>query len=215
MTAPHPSSLSLDLAALGVFENESVRAHVADCAQCASFMQASAPTRAPAPAWVVRAPRRSGWRLAWWAPVVALAASVTVFVASHLEPTQTRPKGQPSFAFYVERGGAVQLWDGQAPVQAGDRLQLKVAASGFDFLRVGLETPDGGWQSLFEGAVNARAETVLPVSWVVDDVDPRVHLGVLLCDGACAPSELPPAARTMPRDGRRWWSDFTMRRSAP
>jgi hypothetical protein len=213
MNEAHPSMLALDLAALGG-SDPVVERHVASCQECRARVQASAPSPEPVPVWVTAAPRPAPWSLRWLVPALVAAVAAVVVVTRSEPPSSTRAKGQPSFALYVERGGVVRLWDGQQPVFAGDRLQLKVAASGFDSLQVGVAASDGGWRVVYQGAVDPAAETVLPESWVVDEADPSLRLGFLLCDGGCPEGEVARAATAAPRDARRWWSEFTMTRSS-
>ncbi len=220
MNAQHPSSIALDLLALG-HEDTTVRAHAAQCERCRAHLAEAAPGQGPVPAWVSTAAptKRPRWRLAAIGGF-ATAAVALVVTQQHLmtDPPgrfETRAKGQPSFALYLERAGTLTLWDGKAPVATGDRLQLKVAAAGFDYLQVGVSTADGGWHSVFHGAVKPESETIVPESWVVDDADPVLHLGFLLCDGRCDATALPAAAQQAPRDSHQWWSEFTLRRSTP
>lgn len=215
MTQPnHPSAFALDVAALGTPGPE-LAEHLAACARCRAHLASSAPSEAAVPAWVHET-RKPWWsRLAPWPVLGAVAASVFVALVfrapapSDDSPDVTRAKGLPSFAIYVEHQGAVRLWDGHAPLSAGDRLQLKVAPAEFGRLVVGVETTEG-WALLFEGAVKAHGETVLPESWLVDAKDRQQRLGLLLCAGACGAQDLSGAARAKVRDASRWWTEFRL-----
>jgi len=215
MTSPvHPSSLALDLLALGQ-GGPDVAAHVASCDSCRDQVRASAPLPSgPVPAWVQRPPPR---RLGWVLPVLVAAAAGLVGVVTYpprhrvAPAASTRPKGFPAFAVYVEHGGRVRLWDGRSTVSAGDQLQLKVSAAGFDRLVVGA-LDQGTWSPLFEGPVSTAGETTLPLSFRVDADGETVQLGLLWCDHPCPVSDLPAAAKVAPRDAHRWWTFVALRR---
>ncbi len=214
MTAPHPSVLALDLAALKG-PDATLQRHLETCASCRAHVTAASPSTEPVPTWAQTA-AGSRWRLRlpWLSAAAAVVASLVFFVTLRQPEETTRSKGHPSFALYIERGHKVHLWDGRSPVHTDDRLQLKVAAAGFSYLVVGLDTPQG-WRSVYEGEVDPNAATPLPNSWRVDEKDPVVHLGFLLCHGACKPAELEAAAVERPRTSQRWWSDFSLQRSDP
>jgi hypothetical protein len=203
--------MSLDLLALG-HGSEADTAHVAGCEVCRQHVARSQPTREPLPAWAHPRPWWSRWAPGGVGLVLAAAVALVLLRAPGeppLEP-QTRAKGQPSFALYVEDGGRVHLWNGVEALPPGARLQAKVNGAGFTRVLVGVETT-AGWSTLYEGALAAHGETTLPSSWRVDDHDPALKLGFLLCDGPCAAGELAAEARAATRDGHRWWAPFSMR----
>lgn len=217
MSQAHPSMLTLDLAALGRLD-PAVQRHLQGCMRCRSMVDASSPTGEPVPEWVHDArPARRPSSFRWLAPVLLAAMAVVGLMVPQFQGPvheETRAKGQPSFALYLERAGTVQLWDGQQPIVTGDRLQLKVAAAGFDALQVGVAGADGAWRVLYEGAVSPSAETMVPESWLVDDEDLTLTLGFLLCEGGCPANEVAFAAKRTPRDAHQWWSEFTLIRSS-
>ena len=211
----HPSSFQLDLMSLQRATGSTAE-HVGSCKQCQAYVEAYRPELV-VPGWVTkpRPPRR------WYAlssVVAALAISfalIFVVVTSGAPPAeQTRVKSLPSFALYVEHGASVQVWDGHSTVEAGDRLQLKVAPMGFRYLAVA-SSGEAGWSHLYEAAVPPAGEFTLPQSFQVDDRDDSIGLGVLLCDAPCGLDDLVAAQRTSRRDAHRWFSQFTLIRKTP
>jgi len=206
----HPSSLDLDFVALGSGRAEVV-AHVDSCERCQTHVAQSTPTLEVAPAWAQVAPRpRFGLSWGLGLAFATAMALLVVFVRPMPNEPSTRAKGQPSFAVWVVRPEATTLWDGRSPLRSGDRLQLRLASAGFTQLVVGVEQ-GGHWEQLFEGPVNAEGETQLPQSWLVDDHDAVMRLGVLLCDGPCGEVPLLQVAREKPRAAARWWSEFSFK----
>jgi hypothetical protein len=134
----HPSTFQLDALALGADDSKTA-AHVRECARCAA--QLSRVQQAlPVPGWVRElgaSRRRGGGKWSWlyrWAiasVVVLSAGGVLVRMKPwNVDQIDRGAKGTPSVAVYIKRQGTVSLWDGQAPVQAGDGVQLKVAPRG-------------------------------------------------------------------------------------
>ena len=67
-----------------------------------------------------------------------------------------------------------------------------------------------GWSALYEAPVPPTGEFVLPNSFLVDDRDQAIGLGVLLCDASCGLDDLIDAQSTSRRDAHRWFSRFTL-----
>jgi hypothetical protein len=178
----HPSSLQLDALSLGAGE-ASTAAHVKECARCAAHLS-RVEQNLPVPSWVGELGssqrgrlRRRFWLYRWSLVAVVVVAGGAALVrlkprtAEQLDPGA---KGTPSIAVYIKRGGAVSLWDGQAPVQPGDAVQLKVAAEGYSRVTVSA-VQEGMLTQLYAGP--AAGETLLPRSWTVDDAPgPEVML---------------------------------------
>ena len=209
----HPSSLDLDFVALGAGRAE-VALHVESCPACQAHVAQSKPTLEAAPAWAHPVRRPLWLRGGGLGFAVAAAAVLTLVVRPPPDEPLTRPKGQPSFAVWLIRGDSSSLWDGRSPLAPGDRLQLRLAGAGFTQVVVGVEQ-EGRWAPLYEGAVNPHGETQLPQSWLVDDRDPSMRLGVLLCDGLCPGDALAGIALERPRSATRWWSEFSFTVGSP
>jgi len=205
----HPSMLQLDELSLGVGE-ASVAAHVQACARCAAHV-GRVQQELPVPAWVreLGGPpdraRDSSW-LFRSSVVAALAMLVVagVLVRSRYwgdERSDRGVKGMPSVAVYIKRDGVVSLWNGQAPVQPGDALQLKVAPEGFSRVTVAA-LQDGTLTELYAGS--AAGEGLLPRSWTVDDApDPEVLL-VAFSRSPLSKEGQEAALATLPRTREVW-----------
>ncbi len=205
----HPSFFELDLATLGQ-GTAATAGHCAQCTECRVYLAQAAVGSQPLPVWLAASTQRTAWpkvRMAFGALAVALLSVWGVAQWLKAPERDTRPKGQPSFAFFVERAGTVTLWNGHDAVSAGDRLQLKTAAAGYAFLRVAVET-EGTWKPLFAAPVSLSGETALPESWRVDAVDRSMRLGLLLCARECGESEFVSAAVEHQRNERFWFTEF-------
>jgi hypothetical protein len=120
----HPSRLALDRMALGL-SDDTARAHAQSCAACSAHVSAVA-VELPIPGWVREL---EGARpTAWWRPVfgavAVVAAALIAFVAI-----------PPQAQVWVNRGGAVSLWDG-APLKPDDAFRFEVKPGGFTHLTV-------------------------------------------------------------------------------
>jgi len=140
----------------------------------------------------------------------SLLAALALFVAGGVlvrvkyrgeEQSDRGAKGMPSIAVYIKRDGVVSLWDGQAAVQPGDALQLKVASGGYSRVTVAA-WQDGTLKELYAGS--ARAEGLLPRSWTVDEApDPEVLL-VAFSRSPLTKAGQEAALATLPRTREIW-----------
>lgn len=170
----HPSKLRLDALSLGA-DDPSAAAHLGECEQCAAHV-ARVQQTLPIPAWVreLGASRRRGsgkwsWLYRWVIGGVVAASAAGVLVrmnSGNADRIDPRAKGTPSVAVYIKRHGAISLWDGQAPLQPGDAVQLKVAPYGYSRVTVSA-LQDGTLTELYQGP--AAGDGLLPRSWTVDD----------------------------------------------
>ncbi len=206
----HPSMLQLDSMSLGGGD-ASTAAHVKGCARCAAHM-ARVQQALPVPAWVRElGPPRRGRLRSWswlyrWSVVAAVVLVAGGGVLLGVKPWNADQfdrgaKGTPSIAVYIKRDGAVSLWDGQAPVQAGDAVQLKVAAEGYS--RVTVSTvQDGTLTQLYAGP--AAADSLLPRSWTVDDAPGPEVLLVAFSRSPLTKAGQQAALATLPRTREVW-----------
>jgi hypothetical protein len=205
-TSTHPSNYAIDRAALGAAVDATFSAHVSGCARCAGLLAAR---RRPADVepWVAtvrvrprsrRSPAAAMLKRLRWALLPAIGA-VAVGVAAISLPAfrdglaasdATRAKGTPQVAVYVKRAEVVAPWDGRSPVRPGDRLRIGVRADGFAHVSVAsVPSPSGAPAVLYDGALAPRGETLLPLSFRVDDRGASEVVSVVLSARAIAPSE--------------------------
>jgi hypothetical protein len=205
----HPSMLQLDAVSLGAGE-PSVVAHVQGCSRCAAHIGRTQQDL-PVPAWVREidgTPRRASDSS--WLFRSSVLAALALFVAGGVlvrakyqadEQSDRGAKGMPSITVYIKRDGVVSLWDGQAPVQPGDALQLKVAAGGYSRVTVAA-LQDGTLTELYAGS--AAGEGLLPRSWTVDEApDPEVLL-VAFSRSPLTKAGQEAALATLPRTREIW-----------
>jgi hypothetical protein len=206
--SPHPSTLELDGFALGAGA-ATVAAHVQECSRCAAHV-ARVQQPLPIPAWVrdVKASRgwsrHSPWVLRSSVVALALVAVVGLFVKMNERGngrSELGVKGMPSVAVYIKHDGIVTLWDGQAPVQPGDALQLKVASGAYSRVTVAA-LQDGTLTELYAGS--AAGEVLLPRSWTVDDAPGPEVLLVAFSRSPLSKASQESALATLPRTRDVW-----------
>jgi hypothetical protein len=207
----HPSMLQLDAMSLGRGD-ENTAAHVHGCARCAAHV-ARVQQALPVPAWLReldpsqrRRPRRWSWlyRFSLVAAVVLIAFGGGVLLRAkpwNTDRFDRGAKGTPSIAVYIKRHGAVSLWDGQAPVQAGDAVQLKVAAEGYSRVTVSA-LQEGTLTQLYAGP--AAGEGLLPRSWTVDEAPGPEVLLVAFSRSPLTKAGQEAALATLPRTREIW-----------
>jgi len=205
----HPSMLQLDALSIGAAD-PATAAHVQACARCAAHI-ARVQQSLPVPAWVRElgaSPRRRirGWS---WLHRWSMVGVTVLFAGAVLLRTQPwnsdhvdrRAKGAPSIAVYIKHQGSVSLWDGQAPVQPGDAVQLKVAPEGYPRVTVSA-LQDGTLTPLYEGT--AAGETLLPRSWTLDDAPGPEVLLIAFSRSPLTKAGQEAALATLPRTSEVW-----------
>ncbi len=207
----HPSFLQLDRLASGLADAETSR-HARACSACSAHLARVAPLPST-PEWARALPPVRGpwWRRllagrAKWLPAaacgLALAGAVAVVALPRAEPVVSA-KGSPSVAVYVKRGGRVFLWDGRAPLRAGDAVQLKVQPESFAQLVVAeVGEPGGDMETLYSSEMPQHQATLLPQSFTLDR-GPTALLFVF-SQAALTRGELEASARQLPRTQRVW-----------
>ena len=195
----HPSLFALDRLRLGDPDPQ-LRRHVAGCARCRAHVDAQPAADAPLPAWLegVRLPpppTTTAWsprkRLAAWLflpSLCAATAAVLLFFVVRPRPelqhdpfTVIREKGPPGLVVYVKRDGRVLTWDGAFALHAGDALRLQVAPSAYAYVSVASVAADAGApEVLYDGALDRKRPTLLPVSFRVDARGGRELLSLVL-----------------------------------
>jgi hypothetical protein len=204
----HPSPYALDLAALGGEPPVEVARHLETCPTCAGIVAARRAAEA-LPAWAekIRVAPAPGpvrtladraistarrWR--WWLLPLPAAATLAALVFA-LRPgppgdltDELREKGAPKVTVYVKRGDQVATWDGHSSIQPGDRLRLGVRGAGFANLSVASVEPGADPMVLFNGPVEPKGETLLPLSFRVDDGGGSEDLSIILSSRPVLPA---------------------------
>ena len=213
----HPSYLQLDRARLGAHAPETA-AHVLACRICQTHLrQVESHPPALYPEIAARLSQRGSWTgLSWlrWPALVVPGALAGALVVTSVRravpphgPRRTTAKGAPRVALYLKRGDAVALWDGRAPLQAGDYLQLQVDSEGFRYLAV---SSPGQAAPLYSGPVDPDKPAFLPESWRVDDSPGDERLVLALSQRPLATEELQAAATRLRRDTEVWTTALTL-----
>jgi hypothetical protein len=175
------STLVLDAYwAAGCPSGSEIGAHLESCARCSAYLaELRALDALPA------APRR---RRRWAGSAAAMgalaaAAAVAVFVSRTDAPSATSrdgyvaTKSAPATQVLVRRAGQTTVWDGRAPVRAGDALALRVACEGMP--RASVLVPTGGaWARAWDGP--CPDGDPLPFTLVVDERPGDEHVAVVL-----------------------------------
>jgi hypothetical protein len=203
----HPSLFALDRLRLGDADADAdaeLRKHLAGCARCRSYVEPEpAAGQQPLPAWLegVRLPpapapgsspaaalRR---RLKAWLFIPSLAAvgaAALLFLVlrprmqlEHDPFAAIREKGPPALVVYVKRDRQVLTWDGNFSLRAGDALRLQIAASPYGYVSVASVGADAGApEVLYDGTLERKQATLLPVSFRVDGRGGREVLSLVL-----------------------------------
>ncbi len=205
----HPSELDLDRAVLGVPVSAAVASHLRSCPRCAEAVEARR-TAESIPGWVegirVRPAREARRWPRWGLAVPAAAALAVALVVLPLRPSSSRleelrAKGAPAIALYVKRGDQVSAWDGRSPVRPGDRLRVGVRGAGYTRLSVASILPSGAPVLLHAGPLSADGETLVPMSFRVDDRGQAEVLSIVLSTQSVDASVHQGAAQALGRDG--------------
>lgn len=192
----HPSPYALDRVALGEQPDPALAQHLAGCDRCArALSRAQVPL--PPPPWLAGlAARRPGrerfrFRRAWLLlPAFAAAAAGVALWPGWPEgegELALRAKGRPDVAVYVKRGAAVAAWNGRSAVRPDDRIRVGVRGGGYAFVSVASLAPSGP-QILYSGPLAEGGETLLPLSFRVDDAAGDELIGVVLSVRPVEPS---------------------------
>jgi hypothetical protein len=226
----HPSYLELDRVRLGAASRETAT-HLEGCERCRAHLRTlEAPV--PIPPWareLANTPK-PGWRFwtKWRLPMaglvpVAFAALLLAVVIPRLhlvhpsgelseETASLGDKGVPAVMLHIARGEQISLWDGQSPVQPGDKLQLEVNGEGFGYVQVAAGKGAKA-QVLYAGPLDPKRSTLLPTSWRVDAEPGNEELEVVMSRGPLTPEELEAALSTPRRDRTLWTTTLVLPKS--
>jgi hypothetical protein len=228
----HPSYLELDRFALGAPGVLATAAHVGACERCRRHVEtlreapaippglrdriSSPPTETAVHRWLAwfRGPRIGAVGLAG-----ALAVAALIWIAREPHAPVVGYdgiKGLPSVWIYVKRDNELVLWDGERPLEARDRLRLKIDPQDLTHVDVFSSEEAGGAGALapiYDGRLQPGTVTTLPAAWQLDGSNPRESLIVVLSRGGVSAS----AAQRFLRAGAPagvWLRRFELHRSA-
>ena len=178
--------------------------------------QASAPPGSIAPSAPI-AKARMRWQnassVASVAGALALAAAITLFVRSRaqVEPHDAYVglKGTPAVQLLLHRDRDTQIWDGHAPLHAGDALALRVACEGMTHVAIATPGPDAAWERLSD-ATCTDGDAPLPFTLQVDDAPGDERLAVVLSQEDLDAPSLRQAIADTRRTANVWVVSFVM-----
>lgn len=163
----HYSTFDLDVAfAEGLASHPEIEAHLAECKECAAYVDELRAMDVPPVARIV--PKRR-----WLAPMVAsvaLAAAVLLFFRQRTpeQPGYVGVKGgAPASMLLLKRAEITRPWDGREPIRPGDVIAVHVACEGRPTVRV-LAKDNGQWVEVAAKEC-PRDPGVLPFTLVVDE----------------------------------------------
>lgn len=147
-----------------------LEAHLAECERCRGYLGHLDGVDARP----LALPSRRGW---WWqlGLVAALAVAICIVVWRADEPAYVAAKGGPTVQILLRREGRVHVWDGTAPLHAGDSIALQVACETTSRVTVFVRERDH-WTQAYAGAC---VSDVLPFTLVVDDQPGSERIAVM------------------------------------
>jgi len=114
-------------------------------------------------------------------------------------------------AVYVKHGEAVSLWNGVAPLHAGDALQLKVQAIGYDHVTIGSPQHDSV-RELYRTRAARGGATLLPASFTLDESPGSESLLIVFSRDPLSEAALRDAWHKLPRDRKMWATVLLLRK---
>ncbi|HEV3193443.1 MAG TPA: hypothetical protein VGY54_23205 [Polyangiaceae bacterium] len=150
-----------------------LEAHLEECARCRSYLDGLRALDALPVG--LRAAQPTSKALPRWGSWLAVAAALVLAVGSALllgrgtlgvRDGYVATKSAPAAQVLVRRAGQTSVWDGRAPVRAGDSLALRVDCEGMAQVGVLVRTRDGAWSRVFDG--RCPHGEALPFTLVVD-----------------------------------------------
>ena len=218
----HPSYPELDCYHLGgeASGSPSLREHLSGCLRCGEYLASlgiaksatppdwlaqlgAAPPRIRGhrPELAARSMGRRWMRRAAGMLLAASAAAVLLVLAlpRSIPPPQKEtpillPKGEPAVTVFLKRAERVWQWDGRSVLRPGDRLRLKISATGYGYVAIGAPAAEPHRvRLLYEGRlVSSAPDTLLPSSWEVDSQPGPEVLHVFLSRGPLPQEQLRP-----------------------
>lgn len=228
----HPSLFALDSFVAGATTSRTMQEHVASCLACQQHMARVRPDTNDLPAWVHRLPvlvpppgrqashlsghSFSGLRArlrGFWLPVLATAPAlaIAVFLLMRTRPDAVREpqayvgikSAGPMVWAYIKRGNDTFLWDGSSKVLSRDLLRLKIDAMNHTHISAFGRDAAGGWQRLWDGPVQGKGPTTLPVAWQIDSQPGDERILLVLSDEAVRSEELSDVKGKT--TNKHWW----------
>jgi hypothetical protein len=181
------STFALDVYwAAGRSGDDTLAAHVTDCARCREYLASLDALEAKSPPLPALPSPSPAARPRWIVPmagVLALAAGVALYVKTRaIAPAPddyVGVKGTPAVQLLVHRARETRIWDGRSPVHPGDALALRVACEGMKRVAVAAPASGAGWARLSSAACE-DGDAPLPFTLQVDDAPGDEKLAVVL-----------------------------------
>jgi hypothetical protein len=160
--------------------------------------------------------RRLKQRLGSAAGVLALAACAVLYFSARTtknDESYVGVKGSPAAQILLRRDSQVRVWDGVAPVRAGDAIAVDVACEQFKHVTVATvaaEENGGALTRAWEGECpRTSPSSPLPFTLVVDEQPGREHFSVVLHrEQHLTDEQLRTALRASTRSSDVWTIDF-------
>jgi hypothetical protein len=192
--------------------------HLATCGRCRAYLaslDAIDASRPPAPVPAASLSARSGppWRR--WLPAaagLAAAAGALVYLGgrARTDGTYVGVKGMPSVELMVHRDGETFLWNGRAPIRAGDALAFRVACEGLSAVAVAAPSAASGWTRLKDADCPAGPSATLPFTLLVDGTGQSERFVVVVSKSALDDEALGAAASAGSRTADVWAVGFDL-----
>jgi|CZKU01.1.fsa_nt_gi hypothetical protein len=219
------STFALDLYRATGAGEPGTSSHLATCERCRAYLasldvlDASRPPLTTTHAASARA-RRSGARMRWMMPAgasLAVAAGALVYLAgrARTDGAYVGVKGMPSVELLVHRDAETFVWNGSAPIRAGDALAFRVACE--DLAHVAVASPAGNgavWARLKDADCPVGPSATLPFSLLVDSEGQIERFVVVVSKKVLDDDALRSAAAAGSRTADVWAVRFELSKAA-
>jgi hypothetical protein len=215
-TGLEPSSFALDVYfASGRTGDATLEKHVAACERCAAYLSSLAELSAE-PAWSAPArPRRAALGARRAAALFAASALTVGLVWLGLRPERATEyvagKGVPAVQALIRDQNGSRVWDGKAPIRAGDAIAVRAGCDRFTHVAVVVASA-GSQQRVFDAACPSGTDP-LPFTLVADDKPGVERIGVVFSHVRLDDASLRAALRSAARDAAIWVDQLVLHKA--